>query len=332
MCDRSRHTAPLSARGLRVALYLLHAGASPGRRGAAYNRIEAARAARRFPIVLERIADGSLTLTSARLLAPHLTAENYETLLKAARYKGKRDVEVMITTLHPQPAVRAVLRKAPTVHVVGEATSATTLRSATEPRDIERPMLPRSDDSEETSTGDSTVGGSLSEQAPRFRSPTPRDEAVPVSASNYRLQVTISAETHEKLRRARDLLRHAIPDGDIAVILDRALTLLLADTERRRCGAAMRPRQGSEEEGHTRHIPAAVKREVWRRDRGRCAFLSDERRCTETAFLEFHHVVPFADGGRATVRNIELRCRAHNQYEAALLLGNDVVREECAAW
>src|SRR5262245_37743481 len=40
--------------------------------GAAYNRIEAARAARRFPILLERIADGSLTLTSARLLAPHL--------------------------------------------------------------------------------------------------------------------------------------------------------------------------------------------------------------------------------------------------------------------
>jgi hypothetical protein len=28
-----------------------------------------------------------------------------------------------------------------------------------------------------------------------------------------------------------------------------------------------------------------------------------------------------SDGGAATVQNIELRCRAHNQYEAALLLG-----------
>jgi 5-methylcytosine-specific restriction endonuclease McrA len=85
---------------------------------------------------------------------------------------------------------------------------------------------------------------------------------------------------------------------------------------------------------NTRHIPAAVKREVWRRDQGRCAFISGTRRCTETAFLEFHHVVPYADGGAATVRNIELRCRAHNQYEAVLLFGdrNDVVREECAAW
>ena len=41
----------------------------------------------------------------------------------------------------------------------------------------------------------------------------------------------------------------------------------------------------------------------------------------ETAFLEFHHVVPYADGGAATVANIELRCRAHNQYEASLFFG-----------
>ncbi|HEU4893970.1 MAG TPA: HNH endonuclease [Vicinamibacterales bacterium] len=60
--------------------------------------------------------------------------------------------------------------------------------------------------------------------------------------------------------------------------------------------------------------------------------MSGARRCTDTAFLDFHHVVPYADGGSATVRNIELRCRAHNQYEAALLFGNDVVREERAAW
>ena len=48
-------------------------------------------------------------------------------------------------------------------------------------------------------------------------------------------------------------------------------------------------------------------------DEGRCAFISGTRRCTETAFLEFHHVVPYANGGAATVRNIELRCRADNQ-------------------
>jgi hypothetical protein len=148
------------------------------------------------------------------------------------------------------------------------------------------------------------------------------------------LERIADAGTNDKLRRARDLLRHTIPDGDIAAILDRALTVLLADVEKRRCGAATRPRQDAEPAGHTRHIPSAVKREVWHRDEGRCAFVRGTRRCAETAFLEFHHVVPYADGGAATVRNIELRCRAHNQYEAVLFFGDgsDAAREQRVVW
>ena len=48
---------------------------------AAINRIRAARAARRFPVILDMLADGRLNLTSVRLLAPHLTAENHRALL-----------------------------------------------------------------------------------------------------------------------------------------------------------------------------------------------------------------------------------------------------------
>jgi 5-methylcytosine-specific restriction endonuclease McrA len=66
----------------------------------------------------------------------------------------------------------------------------------------------------------------------------------------------------------------------------------------------------------SRHIPAAVRRAVWARDEGRCAFIGSRGRCTERGFLEFHHVLPFADGGAAVVENIQLRCRAHNQYES----------------
>ncbi len=55
-------------------------------------------------------------------------------------------------------------------------------------------------------------------------------------------------------------------------------------------------------------------------------------RCAERAFLEFHHVVPFAVGGTPDVSNIQLRCRAHNQFEADLFFGADVVRERTAAW
>ena len=61
-----------------------------------------------------------------------------------------------------------------------------------------------------------------------------------------------------------------------------------------------------------------MKREAWRRDDGRCAYTGRDGRCTERSFLEYHHVQPYAAGGAATAANIELRCRAHNAYEASL--------------
>jgi hypothetical protein len=75
-----------------------------------------------------------------------------------------------------------------------------------------------------------------------------------------------------------------------------------------------------------------VRREVWRRDEGRCTFVGREGRCGEMSFLEFHHVEPYATGGAATVANIQLRCRAHNAYEARLFFGDGVVKESRAMW
>ena len=80
---------------------------------AAYLRIEAARAARRFPVILDRLADGSLHLTAVSLLAPHLTAANHIELLDSARHKSKREVEQLIARVRPQPDVPAIVRKLP---------------------------------------------------------------------------------------------------------------------------------------------------------------------------------------------------------------------------
>ena len=80
---------------------------------AAYGRIEAARAARRFPVILDLLAAGAVTLTAITLLAPHLTTDNYRDTLEAARYKSKRDVEHLVAALRPQPAVPASVRKLP---------------------------------------------------------------------------------------------------------------------------------------------------------------------------------------------------------------------------
>jgi len=141
------------------------------------------------------------------------------------------------------------------------------------------------------------------------------------------MQITISRETHDKLRRVQDLLRHQLPDGDPAAVFDRALTLLLEDLERKKLAQTNRPRPARAATPGSRHVPAAVRREVWKRDGGRCAFAGTAGRCTERGFLEFHHVVPFADGGPSTATNLQLRCRAHNVYEAQEHLAPLFVRE-----
>src|SRR5882672_10537774 len=72
---------------------------------AACNRIEAARACRRFPLILELLASGSLTLTSVRLLGKHLTAENHQSVLAKATDKSRREIDVLIAELAPRPDI-----------------------------------------------------------------------------------------------------------------------------------------------------------------------------------------------------------------------------------
>ncbi len=68
-----------------------------------------------------------------------------------------------------------------------------------------------------------------------------------------------------------------------------------------------------------RAIPAAVKREVWRRDRGRCRYVdrTSGRRCGSQHLLQIDHVVPYACGGAAEPNNLRLLCAAHHRYRHA---------------
>ncbi len=271
---------------------------------AAYGRIQAARVVRRFPVILEMLEDGSLNLTSVGLLATHLTQDNYRELLDMARHKSKRQVEELLALLHPQPPVASAVRRLPT--------APHTAAAPPPPDDVTASLL--TDDGQHA-TAD------LPPPAPT--PPRARPAVVtPMAPQRYKVQFTASAETVEKLQLAQALLRHQIPDGDPAAIIDRALTALLENLTKQKLAATDRPRGSSGTAPRSRHIPAAVRRAVWLRDGGRCAFVSRQgRRCTEGSFLEFHHVAPYAAGGGPTVDNIQLRCRAHNGYEAELYFG-----------
>jgi len=144
----------------------------------------------------------------------------------------------------------------------------------------------------------------------------------PLSPDRYKLQLTIGGDTLEKLRLAKDMLSHAIPSGDDAAVLDRALTALLVDLAKKKFAETRKPRRSRARDPRARDASAAVKRAVWVRDLGRCKFIGPSgHRCNERRFVEFHHVDPCALGGEATVDKIELRCRRHNDYEGRLYFG-----------
>ena len=152
----------------------------------------------------------------------------------------------------------------------------------------------------------------------RFAVPAVRAQVKPVAPGQYELQAVIGQATNDKLVRAKELLGHAIAAGDIADVLDRALTVLVATLEKRRCAATDRPHRGPRRRSlNPRHVPAEVVRAVWERDGGRCAFVGENgHRCPERMCLELDHIVPVGRGGRSTVGNLRLLCRAHNQHVA----------------
>jgi hypothetical protein len=288
---------------------------------AACNRIEAARACRRFPAILDLLISGSLSLTSVRLLGRHLTAENHQAVLARARGRSRREIEALVAELAPRPDVPASVRKLP-------------VPQAMPPTPVS-PVQTAGNVASTASDTDPTIASS-----PDLFLKAPRPIVQPTSPGRYRVQFTIGRETHDELRRLQSLLRREIPNGDEGAIFARALSLLLEKVEKAKLGAAARPRgairPGTDTEGRnparrSRYIPRDVRREVWRRDAGQCAFVAPTgRRCTERTFLDLHHCQPYANQGPATVANISLRCRRHNEYEAELIFGPhgaSIVRE-----
>jgi hypothetical protein len=280
---------------------------------AAYSRITAARASRRFPTLLTRLASGELTLTAITILAAHLTEENHEALIEAAGNASKRDIERLIAALYSQPDIPSSVRR---------------LRASVQSDSATAPPA----ETPSPATAAQVVTGSMAQKLPTSASLGPasnthRPRIAAIDVDRYLLRVTISGTTRARLDRARDLLRHTIPNGDPAAVIDRALIVLVDQLERRKIGRTERPAARREPSAgqSSRHVPSWVRLAVWARDEGRCAFVGIGGRCGETGFLEYHHVIPYSQGGATNAANLELRCRAHNAYEAALYFGGDVL-------
>jgi len=138
----------------------------------------------------------------------------------------------------------------------------------------------------------------------------------PLAPSRYKVQFTAGDALRDKLERLQALMGA----GDLALVIEAAVTEKLARLEARRYGKTDAPRKvlsDSDTSSGSRHVPAAVRRVVHEHDEGRCRFVDERsRRCSERHGLEYHHRHPFAYGGDRRPRNIVLLYRAHNAYLA----------------
>jgi hypothetical protein len=275
----------------------------------AYRRIAVARAARRHPVLLDVLRDGRLHLTAAALLAPLLTNDNCESLVARATHRSKREIEELVAELSPRPDVSATMRKLP-------GTPRVPSRLEGERSTLDTNSLPAPGELSPGRVATLSVVPPAEVQSRRVE---------PLSPARYKVQFTASAELRDKLERLAALMRSEVPGGDLAQLIEQAVTEKLARLEAKRFGTTRAPRQRLQATSTTptsRQVPAAIRRAVYERDGDRCRFVDEHgRRCSERSRLEFHHRHPFGMGGDHSQGNLSLLCATHNRRMAEVDYG-----------
>jgi hypothetical protein len=281
-------------------------------KGAAHYRKTAAELVRRVPEVMEPLRDGRLCITSIIELAKVLTPENREEVLPRFFHRSRLEAKAVSAELCPAVAaphrtvvtalpmaLAAAPRLAPAapVHVVQSVELEIPKSAAPRPpAGLELPVPP----------------------AP------PRSATEPLTRELRRLHVTVSKRFTQKLEAAREALSHSHPGAEVEEILEAGLDLLLERAAKRK-GLVERPRTKAlpPPPAGSRSLPAAVKREVWLRDEGRCQWrLENGEKCGSTHRLQFDHVHPVALGGESTAGNTRVLCSAHNLMAARRTFGD----------
>jgi hypothetical protein len=285
----------------------------------ACRRIDAARVARKWPMIFAKIGTGELSLSVIGKLKPFLDEENAAELVGAVCGKSVREAERILAARFPKPDVADSVRRLPDKSTTtksngveksdGSRPTVGSASAATDAAGVTSPLMSPSDPISRSAAG---ASGSM-RGAPL---PADRGRMQPLSADRIQVKFTASRALEEKLGLARDLMSHSNPRGDLATIVEAALDLLIADRLKKKLGQTKRKRtQKSGREAKRTHVTNETRREVLERDGLGCVFVSARgERCGARAFLELDHVRGKEKGSGAP--NVRILCRAHNQLEA----------------
>ena len=282
------------------------------REGAAFRRIAAMRVLRRLPVIAEALRDGRLCLSTVAVLGPLLTEANVGELVARGAYLTKAEVERLVVTIQPRTAPKDGLRRLPSKQAQPREPSAP----------VDAPSTPA------VSAASAPPTPASLQLAP----PPSRATLEPVTADTYSLRVTVDAALEKEIEELKALLSHKIPNGDLTAVVREAVQCAL-EKHRKRKGASEPSRKrkcpvaakaARKPVGGREPISAAVRREVRKRDEGRCTWRGpDGQRCGSTWQVELDHIRPAALGGPSTVENLRLLCRSHNALSAEHAFGRE---------
>jgi hypothetical protein len=272
----------------------------------AFRRVTASRLARRYPVVLDMLAEGDIHLCALGALRDYLTKENHRELLAQAAGKTRKQVEELVARRNPRPDVASTIRKLPAPKQIS--------------MEVMLPPPPQE-----------TALPATSPPPPAPPAQKPRTIVEPLREDRYRLQLTANAGLKRKIELARDLMSHANPTGDLVLVIERALDLLIDKLQRGRFAKTDRQRLKAMPDPNKRHVPSAVRRQVVERDGLQCTYVSpDGTRCESRRFLQFHHEQAWARGGETAAGNLRILCFAHNKFLAEQDFGRQHIAQKIA--
>lgn len=190
-------------------VYALHWSES-----AAYRRIRAARAVRRFPIILEMLRDGRLHLEGVVILHAFIEDGDFASLLLKAVGMTTKSIERLVADRRRDPPVRDSIR------FVGVAPPL--IKTAEVPSLLEFPPSPSPDFPIPAAAPSPAVGPSP------IVAPPPRPPEEPPRPRLVRVGFTADEDLHRLVLHAQQLMRHKYPDGSLEGIFRDALLLLIA--------------------------------------------------------------------------------------------------------
>ncbi len=300
---------------------------------AAVRRIRSARCAARYPEVYALLESNDVNLTTLSLAVRVLRPHNKDGLLERIRGCSQAQVKAIVAGYEPRPMPRDVVEPIVTQKTVPAPVDALPLAGSA--RVDSSTAIAATGDACEMS--DYRRCGGIPEtpaDAPAF--PAGSGGAMILTEKRTRLSFAASEAFMAKFERIKSLAWHRVgPNPSLEQVFELAMDAFLeredprareARREQRRTSGsvAKRPRPSGE---NKRRIAAAVRDDVYTRDRGCCTFVgSNGRVCGSTEGLQVDHIVPVARGGHGTLSNLRLLCAYHNRLEADRLLGRHVGR------